>query len=642
MQAPPNHRSPSASRPTAIAAPDELRAAIEHHRAGRLDKADDLYRRALRRHPDNPDILHLLGVLALDRGRPERAIQLISKALHALPGFADAHSNLGNALRAAGRPAEAAASYRRAVALRPGFAAAWSNLGRLLNEQGDHPGALECCDRALLLAPALAEAHVNRAHVLRALGQIAEAERAFREALRLQPGNADTLHALGSLLAETDRFDEARSCQEQALAQHPDHPQALVALGFLLRRAGDLPGAVAACRRAVDAMPSFVEGWIGLGNALRSVGRFEEAVASYRRALAINPDAAEAHRGLALTGTAPAPVALSRLTALLHSADASTADRVSAGFALGRTLDDQDQPDLAFASYAQANALFRQSEADAGRRFDPQALRQHIGQIIQTCTADTLRDQPHAAVQSELPVFIVGMPRSGTSLVEQIVASHSQVFGAGELADIGRLAAHLRRSGGESAGVVPLLDPDETQRLAEAHLDRLRTLGGDRSRVVDKMPDNIFELGLIATLFPRARVILCKRDPRDTCLSCFFQRFGGSSQLFSYDLLDCGRRYIEQERLVEHWRLAPPVPMIEVEYEALVANLEGETRRLIEFLGLPWESACLDFHRTDRAVLTASSWQVRQPLYTSSVGRWRAYRPHLGPLLRLLEAAEPE
>lgn len=639
MREPVVRHHPRASRPAALS--DELRAAVEHHRAGRLDKAEDLYRGALRRRPDHPDILHLLGLVALDRGRPERAIQLIGKALQALPDFADAHCNFGNALRAAGRPAEATASYSRAITLRPDFAVAHSNLARLLNEQGDHAGALERCDRALRLAPALAEAHVNRAHALLGLGRAAEAERAFRDALCLQPGNADTLHALGVLLSRSDQFEEARSCQERALALRPDHPQTLAALGFLLRRAGNLPAAVNACRRAVRSAPGFAEGWIGLGNALRSLGQFSEAISSYRRALAINPDAAEAQRGLTLTGAAPTPVEIARLTVLLRSVDAAVSDRVSAGFALGRALGDQDRYDEAFAHYAQANALFRQAEAEAGRRFDAEALRRQIARIIETCTADVLRPRFEAAVPSELPVFIVGMPRSGTSLIEQIVASHSRVFGAGELAEVGRIAARLR-SGGVTE--IPLRDPAEARCLAEAHLDRLRALAGgdgeERSRIVDKMPDNIFELGLIAALFPGARVILARRDPRDTCLSCFFQRFGGSTQLFSYDLLDCGRRYLEQERLVAHWRQVLPLRMIEVEYETLVANLEAESRRLIKFLDLPWEATCLEFHRTDRAVLTASSWQVRQPLYTRSVGLWRAYRAHLGPLLHLLAAAE--
>ena len=339
-----------------------------------------------------------------------------------------------------------------------------------------------------------------------------------------------------------------------------------------------------------------------------------------------------------MTGVAAAPAEIACLTALLHDVRASTADRVSAGFALGRVLDDQERHGEAFECYAEANALFRQSEAEAGRRFDANSLREQIDAIIRTCTADAILGQPDAAAPSELPVFIVGMPRSGTSLIEQIVASHSQVFGAGELMEIGRLATNLRD--GVDARL-PRGRPAEARRLAEAHLYRLRTLGGGRSRVIDKMPDNIFELALIAALFPGARIIFSKRDPRDICLSCFFHRFGGSSQLFSYDLLDCGRRYLEQQRLVAHWQQVLPLRMIEVEYEKLVADLETESRRLIAFIGLPWEAACLDFHRTDRAVLTASAWQVRQPLYTRSAGRWRAYQAHLAPLLHLLDAAEP-
>lgn len=627
-------RDPLAGR---SAEPNELRLAVEYHRAGRLDKAEGLYRQALRRYPDHPDILHLLGVLALDRGRPERAIQLIGKALHVLPGFADAHCNLGNALRAAGRLAEAAASYRHAIALRPDFAVAHSNLGRLLNEQGSHAAALESCEQALRFGPQLAEAHINRAHALRAFGRLAEAEVAFREAIVLQPGNADALHALGLLLAGRERFDEARTCQEQALTSDPRHPQVLAALGFLLRRSGDLPAAVAACRRAVRFAPDFAEGWIGLGNALRSIGQFEEAIACYRRALAIDPDMAEAHRGLALTGGVATPAEVARLTALLHDTQIGTADRISAGFALGRTLDDQDDHSAAFTCYAHANGLFRKSEADAGRHFDAEALRWQVDQIIETCTTDAILKHTDAATLSELPVFIVGMPRSGTSLIEQIVASHSQVFGAGELGEIGRITTRLRDGSHANFSVHRLA---EARRLAEAHLNYLRTLGCGRPRVVDKMPDNIFELALIAVLFPGARIIFSKRDSRDTCLSCFFQRFSGGSQLFSYDLLDCGRRYLEQQRLVSHWQLVLPLRMIEVNYETLIVDLESESRRLIAFLGLPWEAACLDFHRTNRAVLTASSWQVRQPLYTRSVGRWRAYQPQLAPLLRMLDGAE--
>ena len=226
------------------------------------------------------------------------------------------------------------------------------------------------------------------------------------------------------------------------------------------------------------------------------------------------------------------------------------------------------------------------------------------------------------------------MPRSGTSLVEQIVASHPDVFGAGELTHIGQIAGLLRRDGAEfcSEWKAELLS-----RLSNDHLGKLLRLAPNASRIVDKMPDNLFHLGLISMLFPRARVIVCRRDPRDTCLSCYFQFFPAGN-LFSYDLADCGIRHRETERLMIHWRQVLPIAVIEVEYELLVSDLEGQSRRLIAFLGLDWNPACLDFYRTKRTVLTASSWQVRQPLFAGSVGRWRRYERELGPLMESLGA----
>jgi hypothetical protein len=219
------------------------------------------------------------------------------------------------------------------------------------------------------------------------------------------------------------------------------------------------------------------------------------------------------------------------------------------------------------------------------------------------------------------------MPRSGTSLVEQIAASHSRVFGAGELTNIGEASAELGDTPWTQAAV---------RRVADAHLERLRALGGGADRVIDKLPDNIFMLGVIATLYPGARIIFCRRDPRDIGLSCFFQKFSAGLLTFSYDLADCGKRIRETERIAAHWHRVLPLRYLDIQYESLVADLAGESRRLIEFLGLAWEPACLDFHRTERTVRTASAWQVRQPLYSRSVGRWRHYERHLGLLLEEL------
>jgi hypothetical protein len=235
---------------------------------------------------------------------------------------------------------------------------------------------------------------------------------------------------------------------------------------------------------------------------------------------------------------------------------------------------------------------------------------------------------------SSAPVFIVGMPRSGTSLVEQIAASHSRVVGAGERQEMTAISGALRQH--NRGRPVERWDPVVARKLADRYLSDLNRLGGSAIRVIDKMPDNVFGLWIIAGLFPSARVIFCRRDLRDVCLSCYFHRFT-QGHLFSYDLVDCGLRALEVERLSRHWLQVLPLQLLVISYEELIADLPGESRRLVEFLGLDWEPACLDFHKTQRPVLTASAWQVHQPLYTRSVGRWRCYERHLAPLLGVLE-----
>jgi Sulfotransferase family len=318
---------------------------------------------------------------------------------------------------------------------------------------------------------------------------------------------------------------------------------------------------------------------------------------------------------------------------LLTNPERPVSDRVSAGFALGMLLDNADRYDDAFPCFAQANSLYRQQRAEAGERFEPEAFRDQVDGLIEISTPALFSAIASWGNPSEAPVFIVGMPRSGTSLVEQIAASHSRVFGAGERPEINTITdALLVHNRGRP---VERWDRVFARELADRHLARLQQLGSGAVRVIDKMPDNIFILWIIAALFPSARVVLCRRDPRDVALSCYFHRFT-QGHLFAYDLADCGLRTLEVERLSAHWLRVLPIRVLAIDYEELVADLERESRRLIEFLGLDWEPACLDFHRTQRPVFTASAWQVRQPLYTRSVGRWRHYGQHLAPLLEAL------
>jgi tetratricopeptide (TPR) repeat protein len=619
-----------ADRRRQAASTADLTVALEHHRAGRLEQAEALYRKILQKSPGNPDALHMLGMVALARGNADQAIQLIGKALIAVPGFAEGHSNLGNALRAAGRLTDACASYRRAISLRPDFAGAHNNLGRALCEQGDFAAAVASCQRAIALDPRSVAAHTNLGNALRGLRQLEAAEASLRHAAQLGPGAVDLQINLGNVLFELQRFAAAAACYRRAIELDPRLVRAHRGLATSLHYAGDMDAAISSYHDALALSPSEAALWRNLGCSFLALGRFDEAVEAFRRALAIDPDLAEAYCNLASCQQLAADdPELARIAARSAQSDLPIEKRAAAGFAIGKALDDADRYDEAFAAYDGANRLYRSARAAAGDRFDAADLARSIDRSIAEFTPAFFAAVGGWGNPSELPVFIVGMPRSGTSLVEQIAASHSRVFGAGELKNIGEAAAEL-------GSVDAPWTQAAVRRVADAQLERLRVLGGGAERVIDKLPNNIFMLGVIATLYPGARIIFCRRDPCDIGLSCFFQQFTAGWQMFSYDLADCGRRIRETERMAAHWHRVLPLRWLDIQYESLVADLEGESRRLIEFLGLAWEPACLDFYRTKRTVLTASNWQVRQPVYNRSVGRWRHYERHLGPLLEEL------
>ena len=610
-----------------------VRAGFAHHQAGRLRRAEALYRKALHKDPDDANALHLLGVVAYQCGELGTALRLIERALPGLPELPDAHLNYGNALREAGRLAEAAASYRRAITLNPDYGVAHNNLAAALNQQEEFAAGLASSERAIALIPEFFGAYVNCADALMGLERFAEAEGPLRRALDLAPDRMQTHRDVGWALAKLGRYEEAVACLEQAIALDPHDPTGHFALGTTLYLRKDLPGSEAALRRAVALAPHYTAAWHELGTVLRSSGRFDEALICFRRVVDLDPDWPEAYRSLAVTGQQADEAQLRRLEAVLKNSERSVSDRISAGFALGILLDNAERCDQAFPCFADANALHRQQRAEAGERFDIGALRRQVDDLIELATPDSFSAAAPWSNPSQAPVFIVGMPRSGTSLVEQIAASHSRVFGAGELHALGEIWKTL--STHNRGRQVENWDAAFARRFADRHVESLQALGNGAVRIIDKMPDNIFFLWLVAALFPLARIILCRRDLRNVCLSCYFHHFT-EGHLYAYDLADCGARALEIDRLATHWSRVLPLEVRAVDYEKLISDLEGESRRLIEFLGLVWEPACLDFHRTERPILTASAWQVRQPLYRRSIGRWRRYERHLGTLLERL------
>ncbi len=613
----------------------DLQDGVALHRAGKIAEAEARYRGVLRQFPDDPGALHLLGVVAFTRGDHARAIALIRKALQTRPEFADAHLNLGNALHAGGHPAEAIESYRRAIALSPGNAMAHSNLARVLTDVGELDAAVASGRTAIALDPAMPAGHINTGAALVKATRFEEAETAYMRGAMLEPGRAETHRDLGAVLTELDRLDEAVLYHDRAISLKPDDASNYCARGMTRVRKSELRSAEADFRRATELDPAFPGGWLGLGWSLRLLGRFAEAEICFDRVRTIDPSRMDAYRHLATEGSGEGGAGqIERLAEQLDRPGNSARDKVVAGFALGRLLDSADRYDEAFARYEAANALCRERNEAAGAHFDLAVFRRRVDLLTEHYPRDRFPAPVGGA--SELPVFIVGMPRSGTTLTEQIAASHSRVFGAGELQDIGRIVDALA---GESKRLVGAhqADAELAARLAHGHLLGLQRKAGGAVRAIDKMPDNVLHLGLIAQLYPGARVIFCTRDARDISLSCYFQLFADGLHPFSYDLADCGGRTSEVNRAIAHWRRVLPLKMHEVNYETLVGDLEGESRRLIAFLGLEWEPACLDFHRTERTVATISHWQVRQPLYTASVGRWRHYERHLTPLFRALD-----
>ena len=456
-----------------------------------------------------------------------------------------------------------------------------------------------------------------------------EALPALQQAAVLLPRDAEAQLNLGKALAGLERLEEAVGCYRQALALRPDHAQTCVDLGVALRTLGHSSDAAAYGRRALELMPQLPAALILVAELSADNGEFIQAEALLRRAIALEPDSAEAWAGLVTLRrmTLEDGPWLAEVRGLIQRTPAIQ-KQARLYFALGKYFDDVGEFEQAFIHYRHANELTRQFRPahdrvrleQAGdlliRRFDRHWLEQVRS------TSGQASGQAPSGVR---PVFIVGMPRSGTTLAEQILASHPQVFGAGELTFWNTAAARYL-SGAPAAG------GSGTSALAEEYLRQLAGLSGNAAWVVDKMPGNFMSLGLIHAALPEAVFIHMQRDPVDTCLSNYFQNFS-AGRSYANDLGDLAHAYREYLRLLAHWRaLLPGRVLLEVPYEGLVEQPQAWTRRMLEFVGLPWDPGCLDFQRTPRAVLTPSRWQVRQGISRASVGRWRHYERFIGPL----------
>jgi tetratricopeptide (TPR) repeat protein len=643
----------------------------EAYRAlGQFDRAVASCRAALRLRPNYAEAANNLGLALLGQGRTDEAIARFGEALQLKPDFAMACNNLGNALRLRGDPNGALEHFRRAVEIGPDLAEARSNLGQLLLERHQPHEAHTHLSVAVRLRPDMAEAHNNLGNALRELGRTGEAERAYAQALRLKPGLAMTYNNMGQALQEESALDQARAWYERALQLEPDSARFHCNLASLLAGQEQYDEATARYHLALRLDPAHAEAHSGLGGVRHEQGDLEQAQVHYREALRCNPELPAAHAALGRAREELGDLAAAescwrtalRLDPRQTGARAQLATLLRGKLpdedlaALCQLLSDPDLPDArrsalqfglaqvhdARGAYAEAAELLRRANALAlavarkrGRYYDPAAHARFAAGTMAICTPAFFERVRGFGPESDRPIFIVGLPRSGTTLTEQILASHSQVFGAGEL----RLARDdfeaLDPKADAALEALARLDPATACRIGERHLERLQELNADRPRVVDKMPDNYLYLGLLAVLFPRARFIHCRRDLRDVAVSCWMTNF--SHIRWANDPDHIAGRFQEYQLIMEHWRRVLPVPVLEVDYEETVADLEGAARRLVGWCGLDWERACLAFHEGKRPVRTASVSQVRQPIYGRSVARWKHYETSLGALFARLK-----
>ena len=564
----------------------------------------------------------------------------LNQAQAAARNAARALNDCGNALLVLGLPEEALRCYDQAAAVSPPNAAIFINRGIALRALKRHSETFDCFLKALTLAPQSALSYNCLASALLDLNRPFEALTLYNQAIALDPHYVEALANRASALAVLKRPEEALASCDAALALAPGHVDALINRGANLTSLGRESEALLSYDAAIANAPAAALAHENKGIALLQCGRLDEAATALETALALEPSCARAYHHLSLARSLrPGERFVADLETMV-GADAPTSphDQVYAHFALGKTYADVSDHRRSFGHFAAGNAIKRKLGG-----YDEDAVIGLLGRSRLAYAEGLIERLGGGGPASSVPVFVLGMPRSGTTLVEQMLASHPSVYGAGETNDL-EIAA--REIGDVTAALLSApesvwrMRPEDFRPLGDAYLARVGSRAGGAQRIVNKMTENFRCAGLIALALPGARIIHIRRDPFDTCFSCFTNLFV-ENHPYAYDLAELGRYYRAYETLMAHWRrVLPPGMMLEVEYEDVVADLEGEGRRVLAHCGLDWDPRCLDFHKTKRSVRTASVAQVRQPINPRSIGRWRAYEAFLGPLIEALGPRE--
>lgn len=635
-------------------------------RAGDFPMAEKICRHALNAFPRDANLLCLLGASLIKQDRPADAEHTLTRAVQLFNDFSRAHEGLAEALIMQGKLPEALESLKRAELLEPGSASIHMKQAQVLTALGRDGDATRQFEESFRLTPYREE--LVRGMRLQRMGNLREAERIYRDVLLRDPENVDALRLLAGIAMRAKQWGDAEVLLQKALDIAPDFYQGWMDLGLAHQEQDDIEAALEAYDRAVRLEPGRPGGYAasgttramagrhdealdyfdkaiaaddshpgalaGRGHVQKTIGRQDEAIASYRECIRRNPEYGEAYWSLANLKTFRFDD--EEVVAMQSLLDAEIGDesRANFQFALGKAFEDAGDYDRAFAYYRDGNENRRSRES-----YDPvQTIDQH-DQFIEVFDRDFLRGHAGQGCPSTAPIFIVGLPRSGSTLIEQILASHPDVEGTHELPELSRVARstgtrrHDRRIYPQA---VRDIAAEDLAGFGERYLQRTeRHRELMRPRFTDKMPNNFVHVGLVSLILPNAKIIDARRHPLDSCLGSYKQLFA-RGQPFTYDLFELGEFYLQYVRLMDHWHEVLPGKVLEVHYEDVVADLEQQVRRILDFCGLPWSDSCLKFYESARAVKTASSEQVRQPIYSSSVDLWRRYEAHLGPLIDVL------
>ncbi len=606
----------------------------------RLEEAVSHGEKAVKLDPKSASAHSNLGIAYYDLKDYDKAEASQTKALQLAPNLVQALNNMGSILRARKERESAISYYRKVLEINPNYLESINNLGALLIEEDEKDEAIKTLVRALKINPNYADAHNNIGNAFLAKEDYEKAMVAYNKAISLKSDYPEPLLGIARIYKEKEKLEEAVVTANRALELNPKKAETQALLGDIYLKQAKYEECEAAYRQALSLDDDLLVGHLGLGQLQMELGNMDAAEAQFKRGMEISPDEVAPYVFMAQARKIKQddPI-LKRLEAEVEKIDELTESKaMSLQFALGKSYDDVKEYDRAFPHFIEGCRIKRSQF-----EYNIETQEKTCKNISEFFVEETFNRLKGGASPSDRPIFVLGMPRSGTTLVETILASHPDVYGAGELYDLLKVA-NQPKLGVKSEGF-PIsmqgLTADDVKEMGERYLSGLMKYNRDAKRVTDKMPANYMAVGLIHLMLPEAKIVHVMRNPADICLSNFTKNFH-NSQLHSYDMVEMGRYYVSYAKLMEHWRkVLPAGSFYEVQYEQLVADAEVQSRSLVEFCGLEWDEACLTPHKTERGVKTASVAQVRQPVYTSSVERWRRYEKHLQPLIEALGEYAP-